>query len=155
MFKALGRAPNIEYIDMPETIRGQYQYFTQSSIENLRRAGYNAGFTPLDKAVGQYVTGYLDRPTGTADRLCSMFDKHALTALADQTVLCIGDLMLDEFVYGRSTRISPEAPTPVIAVKRTRGHGRRRRQCRAQSGRARRALHFRRRGRRRRCRHAL
>ena len=61
MFKALGRAPNIEYIEMPESIRGQYQYFTQSKIENLRRAGYNAGFTPLETAVGQYVTGYLDR----------------------------------------------------------------------------------------------
>ncbi len=61
MFKAMGRAPNIQYIDMPENIRGQYQYFTQSSIENLRRAGYNAGFTALDKAVGQYVTGYLDQ----------------------------------------------------------------------------------------------
>ena len=36
MFKALGRAPNIEYVDMPEEIRGQYQYFTQSSVENLR-----------------------------------------------------------------------------------------------------------------------
>ena len=46
------------------------------------------------------------------------FDKH-LTDLADQTVLCIGDLMLDEFVYGDVTRISPEAATPVIAVKRT------------------------------------
>lgn len=46
------------------------------------------------------------------------FDKH-LTDLGDQTVLCIGDLMLDEFVYGDVTRISPEAPTPVIAVKRT------------------------------------
>ncbi len=61
MFKAMGRAPNIEYIDMPEAIRGQYQYFTQSSIENLRRAGYTAGFTPLETAVGRYVTGYLDR----------------------------------------------------------------------------------------------
>jgi ADP-L-glycero-D-manno-heptose 6-epimerase len=61
MFKALGRAPNIEYVDMPESIRGQYQYFTQSSVENLRRAGYNAGFTPLEKAVAQYVNGYLDR----------------------------------------------------------------------------------------------
>ena len=31
MFKALGpRQPNIEYIDMPDAIRGQYQYFTQS-----------------------------------------------------------------------------------------------------------------------------
>src|SRR6195256_4940555 len=46
------------------------------------------------------------------------FDKH-LADLAGQTVLCIGDLMLDEFVYGDVTRISPEAPTPVIAVKRT------------------------------------
>ena len=46
------------------------------------------------------------------------FDRH-LTDLGNQTVLCIGDLMLDEFVYGDVTRISPEAPTPVIAVKRT------------------------------------
>ncbi|MBI3705169.1 MAG: D-glycero-beta-D-manno-heptose-7-phosphate kinase [Rhizobiales bacterium] len=46
------------------------------------------------------------------------FDKH-LAALAEQTVLCIGDLMLDEFVYGDVSRISPEAPTPVIAVKRS------------------------------------
>ena len=45
------------------------------------------------------------------------FDKH-LADLTGQTVLCIGDLMLDEFVYGEVTRISPEAPTPVIAVKR-------------------------------------
>ena len=45
------------------------------------------------------------------------FDKH-LAALSEQTVLCIGDLMLDEFVYGEVSRISPEAPTPVIAVKR-------------------------------------
>jgi ADP-L-glycero-D-manno-heptose 6-epimerase len=64
MFKALGRAPAIEYIDMPEAIRGQYQYFTQAEIENLRRAGYNGDFTPLEDAVGKYVTGYLD----TADR---------------------------------------------------------------------------------------
>jgi D-beta-D-heptose 7-phosphate kinase/D-beta-D-heptose 1-phosphate adenosyltransferase len=46
------------------------------------------------------------------------FDKH-LAVLSEQTVLCIGDLMLDEFVYGDVSRISPEAPTPVIAVKRT------------------------------------
>lgn len=61
MFKALKREPNIEYIDMPESIRGQYQYFTQGSTGNLRRAGYNADFTPIESAVGQYVTGYLDR----------------------------------------------------------------------------------------------
>ena len=46
------------------------------------------------------------------------FDKH-LAALSEQTVLCVGDLMLDEFIYGEVSRISPEAPTPVIAVKRS------------------------------------
>jgi D-beta-D-heptose 7-phosphate kinase/D-beta-D-heptose 1-phosphate adenosyltransferase len=46
------------------------------------------------------------------------FDKQ-LSALAKQIVLCVGDLMLDEFVYGEVSRISPEAPAPVIAVKRS------------------------------------
>jgi D-beta-D-heptose 7-phosphate kinase/D-beta-D-heptose 1-phosphate adenosyltransferase len=46
------------------------------------------------------------------------FDRH-LSELAAQTVLCIGDLMLDEFVYGEVSRISPEAPTPVIACRRS------------------------------------
>jgi len=46
------------------------------------------------------------------------FDRH-LADLAGQTVLVVGDLMLDEFVYGEVSRISPEAPTPVIACKRS------------------------------------
>ncbi len=41
-----------------------------------------------------------------------------LSEFRGQTVLCIGDLMLDDFVYGDVSRISPEAPAPVIAVKR-------------------------------------
>ena len=49
-----------------------------------------------------------------------MFDFDALShAIAHQTVLCVGDLMLDEFVYGEVSRISPEAPAPVIAVQRS------------------------------------
>src|SRR3984957_17769232 len=49
-----------------------------------------------------------------------MFDFEALSAaIVRQTVLCVGDLMLDEFVYGEVSRISPEAPAPVIAVQRT------------------------------------
>jgi ADP-L-glycero-D-manno-heptose 6-epimerase len=61
LFKALGRPASIDYVAMPEEIRGQYQYFTQASVENLRRAGYNADFTPMDVAVARYVGGYLDR----------------------------------------------------------------------------------------------
>jgi D-beta-D-heptose 7-phosphate kinase/D-beta-D-heptose 1-phosphate adenosyltransferase len=42
-----------------------------------------------------------------------------LASIAQQTILCVGDLMLDEFVYGEVGRISPEAPAPVLAVKRS------------------------------------
>jgi ADP-L-glycero-D-manno-heptose 6-epimerase len=61
---ALGTLPNIQYVDMPEAIRGSYQYFTQSEVERLQRAGYNGGFTGLEDAVGTYVRNYLD----SADR---------------------------------------------------------------------------------------
>ena len=46
-----------------------------------------------------------------------MFDfEKRLPDLGKQTILCIGDVMLDEFIYGDVSRISPEAPAPVIAV---------------------------------------
>jgi ADP-L-glycero-D-manno-heptose 6-epimerase len=61
MFAALGRPPNIEYIDMPVAIRDSYQYFTQAEIANLRKAGYNACFTPLETAVRRYVVDFLDK----------------------------------------------------------------------------------------------
>jgi len=63
-YAALGAAPNIQYVEMPEAIRGSYQYFTQSDAERLQRAGYNGGFTALEDAVGTYVRGFLD----SADR---------------------------------------------------------------------------------------
>src|SRR5579871_3466148 len=47
-----------------------------------------------------------------------MFDFESFhREMVRQTVLCIGDLMLDEFVYGEVSRISPEAPAPVIAAR--------------------------------------
>jgi ADP-L-glycero-D-manno-heptose 6-epimerase len=64
LFRALGREPKIEYVDMPDNIRGQYQYFTQASVENLLGAGYNGGFTSLEDGVDRYVTAFLN----TADR---------------------------------------------------------------------------------------
>jgi ADP-L-glycero-D-manno-heptose 6-epimerase len=62
MFRALGREPAIDYVGMPAAIRNQYQYFTQAKVENLRRAGYNAGFTPLEEGVHRYVTLFLNQP---------------------------------------------------------------------------------------------
>ena len=63
-YAALGARPNIQYVDMPEQIRGSYQYFTQSEVDRLRHAGYNGGFTALEDAVATYVGGFLD----SADR---------------------------------------------------------------------------------------
>jgi D-beta-D-heptose 7-phosphate kinase/D-beta-D-heptose 1-phosphate adenosyltransferase len=45
--------------------------------------------------------------------------EEALRQMPGQTVLCVGDLMLDDFVYGEVARISPEAPAPVLAVTRS------------------------------------
>jgi len=53
----------------------------------------------------------------------SILDFDALSkAISGRTVLCIGDIMLDEFVYGEVSRISPEAPTPVIVAQRSEIH---------------------------------
>src|SRR5207253_1392758 len=63
-YAALGTVPNIHYIDMPEQIRGSYQYFTQSDVDRLYGAGYNGGFAALEDVVQTYVKGFLD----SADR---------------------------------------------------------------------------------------
>lgn len=62
VFNALGRKPVIEYIDMPASIRGQYQYFTEARMEKLRNAGYAANARSLEEAVNDYVVNYLEKP---------------------------------------------------------------------------------------------
>jgi ADP-L-glycero-D-manno-heptose 6-epimerase len=59
LFAALGREPNIRFVDMPEAIRERYQYHTQARMERLRAAGYDRPFTSLEDGVTDYVTGYL------------------------------------------------------------------------------------------------
>src|ERR1700680_2104703 len=49
-----------------------------------------------------------------------MFDFDALShGISGRTVLCVGDLLLDEFRSGEVSRVSPDAPAPVIAVQRS------------------------------------
>lgn len=61
VFNALGLYPVIEYIDMPEEIREQYQYYTCADIGKLRRAGYEGEFTSLEDGVRDYVLNYLEK----------------------------------------------------------------------------------------------
>lgn len=66
IFAALGKRPQIDFVDMPETLRAKYQYFTCADISKLRASGYAAPFTPLNEAVQDYVRNYLltDRHLG-------------------------------------------------------------------------------------------
>jgi ADP-L-glycero-D-manno-heptose 6-epimerase len=59
VFAALGREPRIEYIDMPESIRDKYQYFTQANIHKLVSSGYDQPITSLEDAARDYVVNYL------------------------------------------------------------------------------------------------
>ena len=59
VFAAVNKKPAIKFIEMPETIRDKYQYFTQANLLRLRGAGYVAPVTSLENAVGDYVRNYL------------------------------------------------------------------------------------------------
>lgn len=53
------REPNIEFIDMPEDLRGKYQYFTEADMTKLMLAGYDRPFMELEDGVTDYVCNYL------------------------------------------------------------------------------------------------
>lgn len=58
-FSAMGRDPQIEFIDTPADIRDKYQYFTEAEMDKLRGQGYNKPFTSLEEGIHDYVTEYL------------------------------------------------------------------------------------------------
>lgn len=59
LFAALDRESRIEFIPMPETLRGKYQYHTRADISRLRAACPAVALTPLAEAVRDYVQNYL------------------------------------------------------------------------------------------------
>lgn len=48
--------------------------------------------------------------------------EELLHAIRERTIVVLGDVMLDEFVWGDVTRISPEAPVPVVDIRRESAH---------------------------------
>ncbi len=60
IFLALNKEPNIEFIDMSEGLKEQYQYFTEADIAKLRSSGYTKELTSLEKGVSKYA-GYLKK----------------------------------------------------------------------------------------------
>lgn len=59
IYRALGSDAKIDFIDMPDTLRENYQYYTKADMSKLRSAGYSGQATPLETAVQDYVSRYL------------------------------------------------------------------------------------------------
>lgn len=55
IFAAMGREERINWVPLPEALRGKYQYFTEADLTKLRTAGYRESFTPLAEGIRQYV----------------------------------------------------------------------------------------------------
>ena len=62
LFKAMGREKDIEYVEMPDSLKNQYQYFTQADLKKLMKTGCPVRFMDLEKGVGDYVLNYLSKP---------------------------------------------------------------------------------------------
>jgi len=59
IFGAIGKEPDIEYVDMPEHLKGKYQYFTEAKMDKLRGVGCEVPITPIADAVKDYVVNHL------------------------------------------------------------------------------------------------
>jgi len=60
VYLALDKEPKIEYIDMPDTIKDKYQYYTKANLNKIRKAGYNLPFTSLEDGIRLYVKDYIE-----------------------------------------------------------------------------------------------
>jgi ADP-L-glycero-D-manno-heptose 6-epimerase len=59
LFSALGKEPVIDFVDMPESIRAKYQYYTRAELRRLQDHGFDGPVTSLDGSVADYVLNYL------------------------------------------------------------------------------------------------
>ena len=59
VFKAMGRKPEVEYIDMPDSFRNQFQSRTCAKIDKIRSVGYTQPIASLEEATVDYIQNYL------------------------------------------------------------------------------------------------
>jgi ADP-L-glycero-D-manno-heptose 6-epimerase len=60
-FEAMGKPFKINWLEMPENIRGQYQYFTEAKTDKWLASGMSSAKWPLEKAVNDYVQNCLTK----------------------------------------------------------------------------------------------
>ena len=56
-----GAENHIEFVPMPEDLRGKYQYFTEANMTKLKESGYTKEFYSLEEGVKDYVENYLSK----------------------------------------------------------------------------------------------
>ncbi len=61
LYVSCGQPPQIEYVDMPDSLQAKYQYYTRAGMGRLRAAGYNCPFTSIEDGVKDYVVRYLSQ----------------------------------------------------------------------------------------------
>jgi len=59
VFAAMEREPKIAFVEMPEALRGKYQYYTCAAMDKIRAAGFDRVFHTLEEGVADYVRQYL------------------------------------------------------------------------------------------------
>ena len=104
IFAALGRDPAVEFIDMPASLRDQYQYFTRADITKLRATGYASPPTPLAEAVRDYVQNYLAPGKRLGEVVLFHLEKVAL-----RPGLVVGGLLVNacDLVHGNFGGLVP------------------------------------------------
>jgi D-beta-D-heptose 7-phosphate kinase/D-beta-D-heptose 1-phosphate adenosyltransferase len=99
-------------------------HFVKTTVADFTLSARHLALTAAQVArasgLGQKLDAAAETASGAGRIIDRMFDfANQLSAFARQTVLCIGDPVLDEFVYGDVSRLSAEAPTPVLVVRRS------------------------------------
>lgn len=61
IFKAMNKEVTIEYVDMPDNIKEQYQYYSKAELIKLRDSGYRVDITELERGVEDYIVNYLSK----------------------------------------------------------------------------------------------
>jgi ADP-L-glycero-D-manno-heptose 6-epimerase len=60
IFKEMGIEPDVEYVDLPQNLKGKYQYYTCANMDKVRAAGFSEPLTRLEDGLRLYVRKYLE-----------------------------------------------------------------------------------------------
>ena len=61
VYKSMNKNINLKYIDMPEEIKNQYQYYTKANLIKLIKTGYDKKFFTLEDGIEDYINNYLNK----------------------------------------------------------------------------------------------